>query len=316
MGKTRSTPLGLILSTSLSLGYFSLITPATASPATQPWAFAAFADNRAANERPPDTFEGVLAEIRDMKFPAKDDSAAVRFPPIEFAVGCGDIKMAADQHNNWNIWKNTFKGADHEPCFFPVIGNWDNGDEEFNKTVILPAQRNVVGADPQRYYVDWRNVRLIVSSEPEYVENLIKSAPKNIQHVFIADHYPVFPRFAHEAAPTEKEVEFWGMLVKHRDKVRAYFCGHTHHYSRLRVADPSGPAKGATAMVDEPDGIYQIDCGNAGRPSHGENVTTLVEIRIDGPNVGARVLQAPHTRPSEFKIVEEWNIAGTTKPAK
>ena len=288
------------------------LSPAT-GPATRPWAFAAFADNRGADERPPGTFERVLAEIRGWAGPLTADTTKAEFPPIEFAVGCGDIKMAADHHRNWDLWRDAFKGVADPPCLFPVIGNWDDGDDEFNKAVILPAQKHVVGTDPHEYYVDWRNVRLVVGKDAKYVERCITTTPAGIEHVFVADHYPVFPRSAHQAAPSAEEAAFWAMLVRHRDKVRAYLCGHTHHYSRLRAADPAGPAKDGKTMVDEEGGVYQIDCGNAGRASHGDAATMLVEVRVDGPAVDVRVLQAAHARPTEFRVVDQWRITGPPK---
>lgn len=290
-----------------------------AAPAARAWAFAAFADNRGADERPAGTFEGVLAEIRDRtaggagaqrEGAGHEDAARSAFPPIDFAVGCGDIKMAADRHRNWDLWQDAFKKEANPPCLFPVIGNWDDEDVAFNKQVILPAQRNAVGTDPHAYYVDWRNVRLIVAKDAKYVEKCITTAPPAIEHVFVADHYPVFARFAHQGPPSAEESTFWSMLVRHRDKVRAYLCGHTHHYSRLRVADPSGRAADGKTMADEPGGVWQIDCGNAGRASHGDAAATLVEVRVDGRVVDVRVVQAAHGKPTAFRVIDEWRIAG------
>jgi hypothetical protein len=275
-----------------------------AKPSAKAWAFAAFADCRGEDERPKDSFEGVLREIREPRADVK-----VKFPRIEFAVGCGDLKLASDNHRNWDLWQEAFRDAADKPCLFPLIGNFDSDDVPFNRKTVLPAQKNVVGDDAVKYYVDWKNVRLIVSRDLPYVEGLIDSAPAAIEHVFVADHYPIFPRYAHEQTPGAGDAKFWNMLVKHRAKVRAFLVGHTHHYSRMRVADPAGKAKELDGFPDEEGGVYQIDCGNAGRVSHGEASTTLVEVMIDGKDVYFRVVQAPSKTPTEFRVADEWQMS-------
>jgi hypothetical protein len=237
------------------------------------------------------------------------------FPPVEFVIACGDLKNAAADRANWNLWLEAFKGVKDKPCYYPVLGNWDAGDKELNKKTILPAQKGVVGDDPEKYHVDWRNVRVIVSKDVPYVEKPLKSLPEGIDHVFVADHWPVFPRFAYAGEPDESDVKFWNMLLKHRDKVRAVLVGHTHRYSRMRVADPTGKAKDGKSFPDEEGGIYQIDCGNAGRASHGDDATTIVEVMIDGKDARFRVVQASHEKPTEFRVKDEWKIVGKPAPA-
>jgi len=274
------------------------------SAETNSFTFAAFADNRRISERAPGAFEAVLSEIRDMRL-----NPEPKLPPIEFVVGCGDLTLAADGHKNWNLWLATFRTSAVPPCFYPIIGNWDNDDVAFNRTEVLPKQKNVSTNDPNRYVVDWKSVRLIVSRDLEYVEKAIVNAPQSVEHVFVADHYPIFPRFAHLATPGDDDVAFWNMLVKHRNKVRAFLVGHTHTYSRMRVADPKGQAvKNDQCLPDEEDGIYQVDCGNAGKSSHGDAATTLVEISISGPKVRFRAIQAPNETPTLFSVRDEWTF--------
>ena len=275
------------------------------------WTFAAFADNRSAHERPKDSFEGVLTEIRTMT--ANPDR---RFAPIEFAVGVGDIKLSADNHKNWDLWLRAFEGVTNAPAFFPVIGNWDAGDEAFSRSTVLPAQRGVVGKDPANYYADWKNVRVIVSEEAAFVESAIQSAPTGIAHVFVANHYPVFPRHEYAAKPSAKGVEYWNTLLKHKDRVRALLVGHTHTYSRMRVANPLGDAQDPKSFPNEQGGIYQIDCGNAGRSGHGDPATTIVEVLVDGGNLAFRVVQAPNATPFAFKVVDAWTIQSASGGTK
>jgi len=301
----RCRPLALLLGACAIIGVLAARggDSPSATDAAKPWAFAAFADCRSESERPKGVYEGVLKETREPT--AKSES---KFPVIEFVIGCGDIKLAADNHKNWDLWLAAFGDAKEKPCFFPLIGNWDTEDPPFNRKVVLPAQKNVVGTEPEKYYVDWKNVRLIVCRDLPYVEGLIQAAPEQIQHVFIADHYPIFPRYAHVAETRADDARFWSMLVKHRSRVRALLVGHTHHYSRLRVADPNGKVKDPNSFPDEDGGIYQIDCGNAGRGSHGDDVSTLVEVLIAGKEVRYRVVQAPHKSPSEFRVADEWKM--------
>lgn len=296
------------------LGLLALLLVPQFAPAGEeikPWAFAAFADNRALNERSPGAFEGVLAEIRDQSI-----NPAPKLPVIDFVVACGDLKLAADNRLNWNLWLETFKTSAVPPGFYPLIGNHDNGDVEFNRTVVLPRQKNVSTNNPMQYMVDWKNVRLIVSRDLPFTEHAITSTPASIEHVFVADHYPIFPRLAHLGAPVARDVAFWNMLLKHKDRVRAFLVGHTHAYSRLRVANPEGKdAQDDGRFPDEAGGIYQVDCGNAGRSSHGDPAATLVEVLVDGPKVRFRAVQAPNATPTQFRVIDEWEIkSSTAKP--
>jgi hypothetical protein len=278
------------------------------APSEQAWVFAAIADNRRANERAKNTFEGVLREIRDMAI-----NPAPKWPAAEFVLGAGDINTSADQHKNWDIWLDTFRLAAAKPCLFPILGNQDAGDKEFNRKVILPAQKGVHGTDPENYYVDWKNVRVVVSDNKEVAERWIQTAPAAIDHVFIADHYPVFPRLGHEDGRGDGRA-YWQMLLRHRGRVRAYFCGHTHNYYVMRVADPAGPAADGKSFPDEKGGIYQIDCGNAGRASHGNPFCTIVQVLVDGREVWFRALQAPHADPWRFRLVDQWKAGGPCPP--
>ena len=291
---------------------FLVVAQPAPADGTNSWAFAAFADNRSFPERSPGAFEGVVAEIRDMRVNPEPG-----FPAIEFVVGCGDLKLAADGHRNWDLWVETFKTSAVPPCFYPLVGNWDGEDVDFNRKEVLPRQKNVSTNDPYRYTVDWKNVRLVVSRDLEYVEKAITNAPRTIEHVFVADHYPIFPRNAHEGKPDASDTAFWNMLVKHNDIVRAFLVGHTHTYSRMRVADPKGKVvEDEKSFPDEAHGIYQVDCGNAGRSSHGETSTTIVEVSVDGPKVRFRVIQAPNETPTQFKVRDQWEIRGTPVEAK
>jgi hypothetical protein len=188
------------------------------------------------------------------------------------------------------------------PKFLPVVGNHDmsadgGSDAEYMKTVLIPALGDI--ATPMEkgsanYYVDWKNVRFILVDqyswgEPhgnipekgrEWVRAVIESAVE-AEHIFIAFHEPAFPQGRHvgdsfDQFPNDRDA-FWEMIMKHRDKVRAVFNGHTHHYSVLQVADWRQPNKSENP---DPNGIYQLDCGQAS-PA----INSRWMVRVAGPAV-------------------------------
>jgi len=289
-----------------------LLLLAALSAGADPWSFAVVLDCRQKSKRAPGTYEGVLREIRGLSF-----NPEPKFPPIDFVVGAGDMMLTADDGYNWKLWLETFAGAEHKPWYLPVLGNHDAGDEKLIRRTILPSLKNAVGDDPEDYYADWKNVRVIVGTHLAKLERAIASAPASIDHIFIADHYPVFPRHAHIEEPGSRDIALWSVLLEHRERVRAYFCGHTHHYSRMRVANPRGLAATPDGFPDEEGGIYQIDSGNAGRPSHGEKKCTVVLVRVDGKDLTFRAIQAPHDTPDSFVLRDRWTLpASDSKPGK
>jgi hypothetical protein len=286
--------------------------PVTTALGKDAWGFMAFADNRAADEREAGAFEGVLAEIRDFS-----TNPEPKFPRPRFVLGVGDIKLAADKHANWDLWLATFKGATTRPTFYPVVGNWDSGDAEFNAKTVLPMAEGVVGNDPLNYYADVKNLRLIVSRDIKFTERAITTAPSAIQHVIVADHYPLFLLLggADASVAARDDAQFSRMLLRHSDKVRALFVGHSHAYSRRRLGDSDEDKSAAASDVGA---VYQVDCGNAGRASHGDPAATLVTVAVDGATLHLRVLQAPNRAPTKFRVIDGWSIPApaTTQPTK
>jgi len=70
-------------------------------------------------------------------------------------------------------------------------------------------------------------------------------------------------------------------ICRHKNKVRAVFCGHTHHYYKMKIADPeSKEANSAKCFPMQEGGIYQIDIGAAGR-RHTLNETYVQTIVAD-----------------------------------
>jgi predicted phosphodiesterase len=272
------------LSIVLALLFFSV--PAFA----EKWSFAVVADNRSAFA----SYRNVLEEIQNMT--VNPDHA---FSPIDFVLAVGDLSPVA---KNDEIYRQVFK--EKAPPFFPVRGNHENADDvEYLLKKMIPALGKSVKMYDSKsinYYADWKNVRLIVLDQYSrfarsfnniemirWVEDSIASA-QNAEHIFVTYHEPYIP--------DDPETDpFWSMLLKHRDKVKAVFVGHTHVYHWRRIPNDLG-------------GIYLINAGNAGRVSHSDHRQTIVEVSVDGKNLTFRAVQAPNGT-SDFKLRDEWRIS-------
>ncbi|RLD10817.1 MAG: hypothetical protein DRI44_05070 [Chlamydiae bacterium] len=143
-------------------------------------------------------------------------------------------------------------------------------------------------------YTDFGDGGVINDAGRQWVENVIISAPEKVKHIFVIFHEPAFPRVRHignsfDAIPKLRNL-FWKMLMRHKNKVRAVFCGHTHHYYKMKIADPeSKEANSPKCFPMQNGGIYQIDVGAAGR-SHTLN-ETYVQTIITGNKIMVNVYQ-------------------------
>jgi hypothetical protein len=228
--------------------------------------------------------------------------------PLDFVIGVGDMihskRLYLEYHKFFSAKKSKNKKT---PVYLPVLGNHEegwakNGDEEEVRDTIIPAIKSAVRYNKTtcNYYVDKKNVRLIVVDQytdfgdegvindmgRKWVENIITSAPKTIQHVFVFFHEPAFPRVRWIGGSFDANLKsrnlFWNMLIRHKNKVRAVFCGHTHHYYKMKIADPeSKEANSAKCFPMQKGGIYQIDIGAAGR-RHTLNETYIQTTVADG----------------------------------
>jgi len=182
--------------------------------------------------------------------------------------------------------------------------------------------------DRLNYYVDYRNVRIIIvnayndysnelaggwgelnSKGIEWVNSVISSAA-HADHAFVAMHEPAFPRKKHlkdsfNAAKKERDA-FWDMLVGHGDKVKAVFVGHTHAYYRMRVKDPrSDVANNFDEYPDQAGGVYQVDCGACGIGKR----NTVINVEIKGKHVSFKVVDAADGSPhEEFSLIDKWEV--------
>lgn len=314
MKKTAFYPC---LKTALGLMVLLACHTGAAEESAQPFAFALLADPRAGSEG----WKNALSELRD----GQSNRDPV-FRPAELIVVAGDMDPLAARHEDY---RNVFTNASTRPVFLPVIGNHEfaQGGEHFRyaRDVLVPAIPGAVlrHASSCDYYVDHKNVRIIAvdaytdlgkngvvnDKGRRWVEQAIQSAPASIDHIFVSLHEPPFPRLNHVGESFDRDPKqrdaFWRMLLLYRNRVRAVLVGHTHHYYRMRVLDPSGEAaNNPKTYPNEEGGIWQIDAGAAG---HGD-MTTFVQIQINNKDVAFRVLQAKPGASDPFKAIDAWTI--------
>lgn len=257
--------------------------------AAESWTFAAIADSRAEVS----LLRNVLEEVRDMKA-----QASPRIPRIGIVIALGDIDPAAQ---TWKVYREIFPAND--PPFFPVRGNHElAADVRVILEDILPPLAPAVKLHDARsvnYLFDWKNARFIVidpyaefgrnPSNPallKWVEEAIVSA-RDARHIFICLHEPYIP---HDPVNDP----FWGLLLRHNDKVRAVLAGHTHRYNRRRIPDTPG-------------GIYSVNAGNAGQTNHSDGKQTLLEVTLDETRVSFRAVQAPAAT-KKFSVEDRFQI--------
>jgi hypothetical protein len=93
-----------------------------------------------------------------------------------------------------------------------------------------------------------------------------------------------------DACPNDRNA-FWSMLTKYKDKVRAVFVAHTHHYYKKYV-----------------DEIYQVDVGNAGNDYSNVNECHIVRVEITSTQVIFRVLASSTSNLNTWSIKDTWTI--------
>lgn len=257
------------------------------------WSFAIFADCRS-------EYAGYRAALDQLKTNKPDDP---KFPPPAFVAAVGDLDPLP---KSFEIYKEII--GESVP-FVPVRGNHESpADVEFMLKRVLPSLKFALefyDNSSATYYFDLNNVRFIVIDtytpyakglkDPAFlgwVEKAISSAAK-ADHVFISLH-DANPPVEPSADP------FWGMLLRHADKVKAVIGGHTHTYTRRII---SGAGYG---------GINYINAGNAGRMTHGDATPSLVEVSIEGKNVRFRTIQKPELG-GKFAVTDKWSAEAPGK---
>lgn len=273
--------------------------------------FIVLADNRNNTVQ----YRAALQEINDMTV-----NPEPAIPSPHFLVACGDIDPVA---SNMAIYTDTLMYPNLPP-YYPVVGNHEfetPSDMDYILNSMIPNLKNVVNGGKQgTYSFDYGNVHCIVLDE--YSTNGEGEVDTNLQawlqqdlnataqdHVFVFGHEPAFPRHRHMGDSLDQFPEsrnaFWDMLVI-EPRVRAYFCGHTHYYSRMRVVDPT--KVGAAGYPDQNGGVYQVDCGAAGH-ALSDGRLTLVYVHVDEDAVRFRVVTSPRNN-VQWTVTDQWSIRG------
>jgi hypothetical protein len=276
--------------------------------------FAAIADNRSYSTE----YRVLLHELNEMTV---NPEPVIPYP--EFLVVCGDFDPVAV---NMSIYNDTLTYP-HLPPYYPVVGNHEfetPADMSYILNSMIPYLENVVNRGVQgTYSFDWGNVHCVVLDE--YAANDAGEADADLRawlqadlnatemdHVFVFGHEPAFPRYRHVGDSLDQFREsrnaFWNMLVMD-PRVRAYFCGHTHYYSRMRVFDPT--SVGSSGFPNQEGGVYQIDCGAAGH-SLSDGRMTLVYVHIEEDQVRFRAVTSPRTS-ATWEVTDEWTLLGVKR---
>jgi hypothetical protein len=307
--------LAIFLAVALAAG------PAPAA-AESPFAFAVTGDPHNAV----DAFRKVLRDVHDLP-----DRGPDRLPPAEFLLVAGDLHALEKEYA---AYRDVFAPPAPMKAFLPMTGDHATDDlRAFMTRDILAALPGAAVPDPGvvSYTYDWKNVRVIVAdpNHPahgarrflneagcKWVEEMIRAAPPSAEHLFIGLHEPPFPRERHldEMTDAKKPVRdaFWNMLLKHRSRVRAVFTGHTHYYSRMRVADPGGAAANDPKQYpDEKDGLWQVSTCSSGARA---DSLGYVQIVVEGASVRA-VAFAKEGREPAFRVVDAWPLADAAAAA-
>ncbi|MCK5684004.1 T9SS type A sorting domain-containing protein, partial [bacterium] len=270
--------------------------------------FVVSADNRGYG----DNYRKTLHEINDMTV---NPDSSFSFP--QFFVSCGDIDPVI---SNMAIYTNK-DSFPNLPPFYPVVGNHEFETPEDMDAIMgmIPKLENIVNRGPQASYsFDYGNIHGIVLDE--YAENTAGEVAGNLlqwlrddmnkttqDHIFIFGHEPAFPRFRHETDGLNQFLEtrniFWNTLVE-EPRVRAYFCGHTHYYSRMRVNDPQ--EVGSDDFPDHDGGVYQVDVGAIGNTLCDGNLT-LVYVEIYDDSLQFRAVTVP-LEEDQWQISDTWSI--------
>ena len=276
--------------------------------------FVAIADNRSyVNE-----YRYVLQEINDVTV---NPEPVIPIP--QFLVASGDIDPVA---SNMAIYTDTV-AYPNLPPYYPVVGNHEfetPSDMNYILNSMIPYLENIVNSGVQgTYSFDYGTVHCVVldqyssNEEGEVDEHLQDWLQADLNaterdHVFVFGHEPAFPRHRHIGDSLDQFPEsrnaFWNMLVID-PRVRAYFCGHTHYYSRMRVLDPT--TVGQSGYPDQDGGVYQVDCGAAGH-SLSDGRMTIIYVHVGEDVIRFRVVTSPRNE-ENWEVSDDWTISGVRR---
>lgn len=253
--------LKLVCST-LTAGFVLLVSQMTAA---DPFSFVVAADMRGYSGT------GVYDDSRYFRGVCEAIAAT---GPGAFMVSPGDVDPPGQV--SWTIEQTL--GDDY--LWYPVVGNHEAetpGDMEWLRSYNVAGEDlpHVVNAGPPgcqetTYSFDYQNAHFVVlnqyydgvgdtDADGDVVDALYEWLAEDLaatarEHIFIFGHEPAYPqpdanngRMRHigdslDKYPARRD-RFWELLTD--EGVLAYFCGHTHNYSAIKI-----------------DGVWQLDTGH------------------------------------------------------
>lgn len=277
----------------------------------QPFRFTVVADTRHNAGEAHDSlkyFKGVLEAIKTVG-------------AGEFIISPGD--MDPPQDIRWSIDK--YLGKDF--IWYPVLGNHEEETEsdmaylrEYNKggdKLQYIVNKGPEGTEETMYSFDYGNSHFVVLNEyydgkcdicvdgdindPIYKWLKADLEKTDKTNIFIFGHEPAFVqpdeysgRLRHRGDSLNKYRQnrdrFWTLLED--EKVTAYFCGHTHNYSKMLI-----------------NNVWQIDAGHARGAEDKGAPSTFLAVDVDGSEVTVTVYRNINDGNFNYKdIVKTYRI--------
>jgi len=201
----------------------------------------------------PGDIDGTIADNRAV-IDARFGPSAVWYPLVgnHETETAADMTWVRDEYNSGNGARTplkTYTNQDGPAGAVETTFSWDYGNAHFISLNEYYNGVSDVGTDgdvvPALY--DWLAADLAANQRP---------------FVFVFGHEPAYPENRHvgdslDKYPARRDA-FWALLEA--QGVQAYFCGHTHYYSKHRNA-------GGT--------VWQFDAGNAGNGAIDDGLTYL-----------------------------------------
>jgi predicted phosphodiesterase len=126
----------------------------------------------------------------------------------------------------------------------------------------------------------------------------LKSTDKD--HIFVFGHEPAFPQADEKTGITSHYLEsldeypqardrFWQLL--HDESVDAYFCGHSHNYSAVRIDD-----------------VWQIESGQAMGTRAAPSPGTFLIVTVQGETVTIETYRGEDAPGFGYLLTETFQI--------